>query len=368
MEMSWFEKKLNFDIWLLAAAIILSSFGALMVYSTSSILAMDKFGDQSYYLKREIVYLMAGFVLMAASMHFNHERLRFFSSLILIIAFAGLIAVFFFSPIRGAHRWIKFSSFQFQPSELARLAIVLYFAHSLSKRQEKLNRFLSGIGPYLAIIALFVILILAEPDFGGSLSIALLGMVVLFTAGVRLRYLLAASAAGLPIALYLLASEEYRWRRLIAFINPWAYSKDYAFQLVQSFLAFGNGGLFGVGLGMSHQKLFYLPDAHTDFIFSVIAEEWGWAGVIAVIAVFALFVTRGLIIAFFSPDRYSCYLATGITAMIALPAVINMAVVTGLLPTKGLVLPFLSYGGSSLLINLTASGILLNISAKRYQR
>jgi len=365
--MKWFERQLNFDIWLLGAVLALSFFGLLMIYSTSFILSMQKFGNPYHYFKHELVYLFVGLLGMVAAMHFNNERWRSFASLFMAVAFAGLVAVFFFGATRGAHRWLRYAGFQFQPSELAKFAVILYFAHSLAKRQDKLKTFWSGLAPYLGILGLYVGMVMLEPDFGGALSIGLLGVMLLFTAGVSLKYLAAAGGAAVPVGLYFLASEEYRWRRLVAFLDPWQYSKDYAFQLIQSFLAFGNGGLFGVGLGMGHQKLFYLPDAHTDFIFSVIAEEWGWLGVMAVIAVYALLITRGAMIAIFAENKYSSYLAMGITAMIGLPAVINMAVVTGLLPTKGLVLPFLSYGGSSLLINLFAAGILLNISAKRFQ-
>ena len=365
--MKWFEKQLNFDIWLLASVLVLSFFGLLMVYSTSFALSMEKYGNPYYFLKREIVYVVVGLVLMAAAMHFNHEKLCSLSSLFMITAFVGLVVVFFFPASRGAHRWIKLPIFHPQPSELAKLAIILYFSHSLAKRQDKLKKFLPGLAPYLAVLGVYILLVLAEPDFGGALSIALLGFTLLFTAGVKTTYLAGIVAVALPPGIYFMASEEYRWRRLVAFMEPWHYSQNYAFQLIQSFLAFGNGGLFGVGLGMSHQKLFYLPDAHTDFIFSVIAEECGWIVVVAVILVYVLFLTRGAMVAIFSPNKQSCYLAMGITAMIAIPALINMAVVTGMLPTKGLVLPFLSWGGSSLLTNMFAAGILLNISAKRYQ-
>ena len=366
--MKWFERKLNFDIYMLASVLALSFFGLLMVYSTSFMLSQEKFGNPYYFFKRELVSLILGLVLMVVAMHFNHERWKYFGSLFMVVAFVGLVAVFFFPATRGAHRWIRFGPMPFQPSELAKLAVILYFANSLAKRQEKLKKLVSGLGPYFIILLVFVGLILKEPDFGGALAVALLGMVLFFTAEVRLGFLFGTTAAALPVGVYYLASEAYRWRRLVAFMAPWKYSQNVAFQLIQSFLAFGNGGLWGVGLGMSHQKLFYLPDAHTDFIFSVIAEEMGWLGVMAVILVYVMFITRGAITAMLSPNRYSCYLAMGITGMIALPAIMNMAVVTGLLPTKGLVLPFLSYGGNSLMINMFASGILLNISAKRYQR
>jgi len=366
--MKWFEKQLNFDIYLLGALLALAFFGLLMVYSTSFALSMELHGNPYYYLKKEVIFLLAGLAAMVAAMHFNHERMGMFGSLFMLAAFAGLAAVFFFPPARGAHRWLGIAGYKFQPSELAKLAIILYFARSLAKRQEKLKKLITGLGLYLAIILAFAVMVMLEPDFGGALSIALLGMVMLYIAETRLSFLIAAAVVALPAAIYFLASETYRWNRLISFLEPWQHRDNYGFQLVQSFLAFGNGGLFGTGLGMGHQKLFYLPDAHTDFIFSVIAEECGWVVVLAVIMVYLVVITRGITAAVFAPDRYSCYLATGITAMIGLPAMINMAVVTGLLPTKGLVLPFLSYGGSSLLINMFAAGILLNVSAKRYRQ
>jgi len=366
--MKIFEKQLNFDLWLLGAILALNIFGLVMVYSTSSILAQEYFQNPYFFLKRHIIWLALGMSLMFSFMHIDHHRLRIFAFPLVLFSLLLLTSVFFFPEVRGAHRWLRFGPIQFQPSELAKLSLVIYLAHLLDKRQKKLKYFFKGIFPYLSIIGAVVGLVLLEPDFGGALSIALLAFVMLYTAGARLSYLLGTALLSAPLVLYFLASEEYRWQRLIAFLNPWQYAKSAGFQLVQSFLAFGSGGLFGVGLGMSHQKLFYLPDAHTDFIFSVIGEELGWVGVMAVIIIFGIFITRGILVAIFSPSKYSCYLALGLTAMIGLSAVVNMAVVTGLLPTKGLVLPFLSYGGSSLVINLLACGILLNISAKRFRR
>jgi len=366
-EVKWFEKNLNFDRWILITVFTLSFLGLVMVYSTSSFFATDKYHDPYFFLKRHLIYLSLGIALMFLAMHLNHYRLRFFGGMMVFISILLLLIVFYFPATRGAQRWLKFGPFQFQPSELAKLALVIYLSYSLAKRKEKLNNFTRGIAPYLAIIGIVVGLVLLEPDFGGALSIALLSFIILYTAGIRFSYLLISSLSASVLGLIFLNQEEYRLERLIAFLDPWKYAQKEAFQLIQSFLAFGSGGLFGVGLGMSHQKLFYLPDAHTDFIFSVIGEETGWIGVIAIILIYGIFLARGIWVSLRSPSAYSRYLAMGLTTMIILPAVINMAVVTGLLPTKGLVLPFLSYGGSALLINLTAAGILLNISAKRYQ-
>ncbi len=365
--MKWFEKGLNFDRWILVTVLALAFFGMVMIYSTSSVLAADRYHDGYYFLKKTLIALGLGLGLMIAAMRLDHNRLRVFGGMMLFISLLLLLIVFFFPAARGAHRWLHFGPFPFQPSEFAKLAIVIYLAHSLDKRQEKLGHFWSGVAPYLAIIGILVGIVLFEPDFGGALAIALLSFAILYTAGIKLKYLVSAGLAGTAAGLFFLTREEYRWQRLISFIDPWKYAKDEAFQLIQSFLAFGSGGLFGVGLGMSHQKMFYLPDAHTDFILSVIAEECGWVVVFAIIIAYAVFLTRGVWVALKSPNNYSRYLAMGLTLMIAMPAVINMAVVTGLLPTKGLVLPFLSYGGSSLIINMLAAGILLNVSAKRYQ-
>jgi len=366
--MKWFERDLNFDLWLLGAILILSLFGLIMVYSTSSILAQEYYQDPYFFLKKHLIWLGMGLSLMFLVMHLDHNHLRYFAFPLVVLAILLLAVVFVFPPIRGAHRWIHLGPIQFQPSEIAKLALVIYLAHSLAKRDENLKSFKKGFIPFLFIIGLVVGLVLIEPDFGGALSIALLALLMLYIAGVRLSYLIGAGLLSAPLLYFFLIHEDYRWQRIIAFLDPWQYAQSAGFQLIQSFFAFGSGGIFGVGLGMSHQKLFYLPDAHTDFIFSVIGEELGWIGVMVVIIIFGIFITRGLWVAILSPNKYSCYLAMGLTAMIGLPAVINMAVVTGLLPTKGLVLPFLSYGGSSLVINFICCGILLNISAKRYQR
>ncbi len=365
--MNWFEKNLNFDRWILITTFILAFLGLVMVYSTSSIFAADRYDDPYFFLKKTMISLSIGLMLLFIFMHFDHNRLRLLSGMMVFIAALLLVAVFFFPASRGAHRWLRLGLFPVQPSELAKLALVIYLAHSLSKRGDKLQDFIKGVAPYLVVIGVLVGLVLLEPDFGGALSIGALSLIILFAAGIRLRYLLIPSAAAIVLAPLFLLITGYNLERLTAFLHPWEYAKDESFQLIQSFLAFGSGGWLGVGLGMSHQKMFYLPDAHTDFIFSVIAEETGWLGVMLIIITFGVFLTRGIWVALKSPDAYSRNLAIGLTMMIIMPAVINMAVVTGLLPTKGLVLPFLSYGGSSLLVNMTAAGILLNISAKRYR-
>jgi len=363
--MNWFEKNLNFDRWILVVVFTLAFLGLVMVYSTSSVLATDRYHNPYHFLKLGIIYLCLGLCLIIFFMHLDHNRLRFFSGMVLFIAILLLIAVLFFPAIRGAHRWLRFGMFRFQPSELAKLAMVIYLSHSLAKREDKLREFAKGVMPYLGITALIVVLVLAEPDFGGAIVIALLSGILLYTAGVKLKYLALSGAIAFVLGLTFLAQTEHNIERLICFLDPWKYRSEEAYQLIESFLAFGSGGLFGVGLGMSRIKMHFLPDAHTDFILAVIAEEAGFIGVFVIILLFGVFLTRGVWVSLYAPDAYSRYLAMGLTMMIVMPAVVNMAVVTGLLPTKGLVLPFISYGGSSLLINMSAAGILLNISAKR---
>ena len=368
MNLKWFEKGLNFDRWLLAVVLILCFFGLVMVYSTSTILAMDKYNDPYFFLRRHIIWLFLGLGMMLVMMHLNAERIRIFSGLGLILAVGLLISVFYLPPIKKVHRWIDLGPFLFQPSEFARLALVIYLSHSLAKRKDRPIEFLRHTLPNFLVIGIIAGLVFLEPDLGGAITIGLVGMVLLYIGGVRKTHLGLALVSGLAGAVYSVLKEDYQWARIKAFIDPWQFADNLGYQLAQSFLAFGSGGLFGVGLGMSHQKLYFLPDAHTDFILSVIGEEWGLIGVMGVILIFGIFITRGMTIALLSPDQYKCNLALGLTAMIGLPALVNMAVVTGLAPTKGLVLPFLSYGGSALVINMVAVGILLNVSAKRFQR
>ncbi len=364
------EQNLHFDNLLLLTVLILTGMGLVMIYSTSSILAEDRFGASNFFLKRQLLAAALGIVVMYLTMNTNYEIHRKFALPFLLVSIALLVVVLVpgISPIRGARRWITWNGFSFQPSELAKIAIIIFLAHSLARKQERIKNFKKGFLPYLFVSGVVVGLIFLEPDLGGALNIAVLLFIMLFAAGARLSYLVGASIISLPAVFYLLVSEEYRWQRIITFLNPWEYAEDAGWQLIQSFLAFGSGGIWGVGLGEGRQKLFYLPDAHTDFIFSVVGEEMGLLGVAVVVGLFIILVTRGIRIALHAPCVFGCFLALGLTAAIGIPAFINMAVVMGLLPTKGLVLPFLSSGGSSLVINLAAAGILLNISARSYDK
>ncbi len=367
----WIERGLRYDLWLIAGVVSLLGIGIVMIYSTSSIPAHYNLSGQSaFFLKRQIMFALLGMGAMIAAMHFNHEMLQKLTIPMLIVCLALLVLVLIpgiGSEIKGGRRWIRFMGIGVQPSEIARLTLVLYLAHSLTKKQELIKTFQYGFLPYLLVTGLICGLIFLEPDMGGAVTIGIIMMAMLFVAGTRFYQLAGLTMLAAPVIFYFMISAEYRWRRVMATVNPWEYRHDAGWHLVQSFLAFGSGGLFGVGLGDGRQKLFYLPDAHTDFILAAIGEELGFIGVMVTISLFLLIVVRGATIAIRASSPYGAMLAFGITVMIAAPATINMMVVLGLLPTKGLVLPFVSYGGSALIIYLTAVGILLNVSAKMYR-
>jgi len=367
----WIERDLRYDLWLIMGVVVLVGIGIVMIYSTSSIPAQHNLSGQSaYFLKRQIIFAGLGLAAMIAAMHLNHEKLRLFTMPLLVLSVILLAAVLIpgiGSEIKGGQRWIRLFGIGVQPSEVARFALVLYLAHSLTRKADRLKSFQYGVLPYLLVTGLLAGLIFVEPDMGGAVTLGLIMMVMLFVAGARLYQLAGLAVASAPVMFYFMVSADYRWRRVMATINPWDYWHDAGWHLVQSFLAFGSGGLFGVGLGDGRQKLFYLPDAHTDFILAAIGEELGLIGVLVVVGLFALMVGRGAIIALRASSHYGAMLAFGITSMIAVPALINMMVVLGLLPTKGLVLPFVSYGGSALGVYLTAVGVLLNVSAKMYR-
>jgi cell division protein FtsW len=361
-------KKGHFDLWMLVITIVLVSIGVTMVYSSSAVLAQERYGDSYYYLKRTLVFGVIGFALMVAFMSIPY---RVYSRLAYPILLGSLLlCALVFVPgmgrtIGGATRWIKFGPLAFQPSELAKVALVIFLAYSLQKKAEKIRSFGVGVLPNLIIMMVVAGAILAQRDFGSAVMVAVITWLMLFAAGAKLSYLFGMALAVLPLAYVFLSHEGYRKRRILAFMNPWSDQYGAGFQIIQSFVAFNEGGWFGKGLGQGQQKLFYLPEAHTDFIFSVLGEEMGLAGVIIVIGMFAFFCYRGLKIALHAPDLAGRYIAIGATLLICLSAVFNIAVVMGLLPTKGMTLPFISYGGSSLIMSLIVVGILLNISSYR---
>jgi len=358
----------SYDLVLLFSVLALVGIGLVMVYSASAALAQKKYGSDFYFLEKQALAAGLGFLALVFFKHFPLRWVRLMAYPMLLTTVACLIATRFTSlgfSAGGAQRWIRAFGFSFQPSEMARFVMMLYMAYSMSKKREMIKDFSVGFLPHVLILMILSALILIQPDFGSVLILGALTWIMMFIGGVRLTHLLSPLIVLIPAMTWLIIQEPYRVRRLISFLNPWQYASDEGYQIVHSLMAFGAGGIFGSGLGKGVQKLFYLPEPHTDFIFSVIGEELGCVGVIGILVLFFLILWRGVRIARKAPDAFSAFAAAGITAAIGLQAAINIGVTMGLLPTKGLTLPFLSYGGSSLLINMAAIGLLLNIQSIR---
>jgi len=359
------RSKGKFDFFLLLVALSLVGIGIVMVYSTSAIIAGDRFGDPYYFLKRQVLYGGIGFVLMVIMMFVPYGILKRFAYPIFILSVLLLIAVLIPGighRAGGAMRWLKIGGFTFQPSEFAKLGLIIFLAYFVTKKEEKIRSFSFGFLPTLLLSGIIIALLLKEPDFGAALFLTIMVFLLLFISGAKVIYILGAFLFAIPAVYFLLMNTEYRYKRLIGFIRPWEDPTGTSFQIIQSFLSFGSGGLFGLGLGEGRQKLFFLPAPHTDFIFSIIGEELGLMGALGVVVLFFILALRGIQIGISISDRFGSYLALGITLMISIQAVINMGVVLGLLPTKGLTLPFVSYGGTSLIANFIGLGILLHLS------
>jgi len=358
-----------FDGLLLLAILGLASVGAVAVYSASAIQAgrSARLGfDEFYYLKRQLLAGGIGLALLAAALKVGHRKISALAYPILgLTVFLLLLVPFFGKAAGGAQRWLPLGPLQFQPAEAAKVALVLYLARSLARKQERVRIFSTGLLPHLAVTGLLVALCLWQRDLGTGFILFLVLFAMLFAAGAKLSYLFLAAAVAAPIAWHLVKSTPYRWARVVAFLDPERYRSGPGFQLWESLLGTASGGIAGQGLGQGKGKLFYLPAAHTDFIAAVIAEEAGLLGVLLLLALYALFVWRGTRAAFRASDASSCYAALGITTLIGGQALVNLAVVFGMLPTKGLTLPFVSYGGSSLMTLLAASGVLLSVSGER---
>lgn len=360
------EHKNSYDIVLLLITFSLMGIGLVMLYSSSSIIAQQRFGDSMHFVKKQILFVLLGLAVLIVSKNLPYVLYRRFVYAILGISLLSLIIVLLPQVghrVGGARRWLRFGPISMQPAEFAKLALIIYISYSLAKKKERVREFSVGYVPHLAVSALFIGLIVMQPDLGTGVTFAVLAFLLLFVAGVRLRYLLATGLVLIPLLALAIARKGYRWERLLAFLNPWRDPSDTSFQLLHSLLALGSGGPLGVGLGFGRQKLFYLPEPHTDFILAVIGEETGLVGVSIVLLLYALLIYKGVKISLRAPDRFGTYLAFGLTLTTGLQAIINSAVVMGLLPTKGLPLPLISYGGSSLLTNLAAIGILMNISS-----
>lgn len=358
-------KTVRGELWILTITLLLTAGGLVMVYSASSILAQERFNDGFYFLRKQALFAGAGFLAMivlakipyAAWRHLAYPSLvvSFFLLLLLCVPGFGMTA-------GGATRWLRLGGFGFQVTEVAKLSMVLFLAAFLTRKEDRMEDFRRIFTVPLLFLGAMVLLILHQPDFGTSALLCAVFLLLYFLAGCRKLHLAALMSLAVPAGLYVCIFEPYRFKRILAFLKPWEHAQDLGFNIIQSFIAFGSGGLFGVGLGNGTQKLFYLPEPHTDFILAVVAEELGLLGVSVLLVLFAVLVVRGFVIASRTGDRFGSVLASGLTVLIALEVVINMGCAMGLLPTKGLPMPFVSYGGTSLVASLAAMGILMNIS------
>lgn len=357
-------KKSAPDKWLFAATVGLALFGVVMVYSASAVLAQNENHNQFFYVVKQGIWTLIGFVVMFIAMQFDYRHLKNRKVVygLLIITAVMLLAVFAFPRVNGAHRWIKLSKFSIQPSELAKLTLAIFLAYFLERHAGDEGRFWHTFVPCALVTGALTLLIVMEPDLGTAMMLAVLFMVITFTAGARLLHLGMAAAPAFVGLLGLLILVPWRMKRMVTFLDPWADPQNSGFQVVQSLIAIGSGGMNGLGFAQGKQKMLFLPFAHSDFIFAVIAEELGLVGALAVIAVFCLILGRGLRTALLAPDRFGMLLSLGLVTVIVTQALFNISVVLSLLPTKGIPLPFVSYGGSSLVPTLAAMGILLNIS------
>lgn len=353
------------DYILFYSVLALLGMGVVMVYSASAVSANVNFNDSYYFLKRQMIWAALGLAAMGFTMNVDYHVWQKFAKPILyftIFLLALVLIPGMGKVVNGARRWLGAGSFYIQPSEIAKLSMVLFMAFNLTKYQDRLKSFGKGLLPQLLILLLIFGLILKEPDLGTALSIAGTVFVLFFIAGAKLLHLGSLAAAGVAGVTAAVLMEPYRLKRLIAFSDPWADPLDTGYHIIQSLYAIGSGGLFGVGLGRSREKFLYLPEPHTDFIFSILGEELGLIGTITVLILFFLFAWRGLKIAMSAADIYGSILATGLTTMILLQALMNIAVVTASMPVTGIPLPFLSFGGSALIFTLAGVGILLNVS------
>lgn len=354
------------DTTLLFPVLLLTGFGVVMVYSASSAISLDKFQTDYYFLKKQVLFAFIGFAAMIGCRFVPYKFYKNNPYLILGTAMFLLSAVIVSGighKAGGAARWIKLGPFSFQPSEFARIAMIIYLAYSLEKKQERIREALIGFIPHVFMLGMMIGLIMLQPDFGSIAILAAITWAMLFAGGVRLLHLIGSLIPFLPALYIYMVSADYRIQRLKSFWDPWQFHSDEGYQIVHSLMAFGTGGIWGTGIGQGLQKLFYLPEPHTDFIFSVIGEETGLMGVLSVIILYGIILWRGFKISLNAAGRFESLLAFGLTVSMGIQICINTGVSLGLLPAKGLALPFLSYGGSSMLMSMITIGILMNIKA-----
>jgi cell division protein FtsW len=355
-----------YDRWLLIITLLLSGFGILMIYSSTSVVTPNlakKNITEFFYLKKHMLTLLMGIIAMFATFNLKLRYVKRMAVPLLVLSLILLVLVFVPGlgvSAGGAKRWITLWPSTFQPSELVKLAMVVFLARYMSMEGYRTDRFVYFAVP-VAVMGLFQVIFLMQPDFGATMTLAVLTLAMLYLSGTRLRYLSCLLVFSVPVIIKLLM-EPYRLKRIVTFVDPWKEARGSGFQLVQSFIALGRGGVAGVGIGQSRQKLDFLPEVHTDFIFSIVGEEMGFFIAALIVLLFTVLFWRGISVANSTKDSFAYYLTFGLSMMVAFQALVNFGVVTGMLPTKGLPLPFLSYGGSSLLINMAAVGLLLNLS------
>jgi cell division protein FtsW len=355
---------------LYGTVVALIVFGVVMVYSASFVRARSEFHDGHHYLVRQALFALAGIGILSGLSRVDYHRYRLLAKPLLFVTLCMLALVIggFGHNAGGAARWIAMGPIHVQPAEVAKVALIVWLADSLAEKSARMGSFWVGFLPHVLVASMLIALCMLQPDFGSGAMMMLLTFVLLFAAGAKIGYMAAGGAIVLPIAYWLVKSSEYRWARVVAFTDPQKYRNTGGYQILQSLLSFGNGGLWGVGLGKSHQKLLYLPEAHTDFIAAIVAEELGFVGFVVLVGAFLLVVARGVRASLRAVDHFGTYLGIGFAMFIGAQAMTNLAVVLGLLPTKGLTLPFLSSGGTSLLVNCAALGVLLNVSRPRTAR
>ena len=357
-------RKLKSDKWLFTATLLLVCTSVVMVYSASAVVAMQDANNPYLYLFKQGTWALLGLLIVQLLMRIDYHNYRqpvvIYTALLIVCI--GLVAVLFGREIKGANRWLNIAGLGIQPSELAKICLIVFVAALLEKRMERIDEPTHALIPIGGVLAVIVGLILVQPDLGTAVSIVTIVAVMIFAAGINYRYVFGLALVALPTFGVLVWASDYRWKRVTAFLDPWKDPLGDGFQMIQSMIAVSTGGIFGRGLMAGVQKLFYLPEPHNDFIYAVISEELGLVGATVLLACFCVITWRGMRTAMRAPDRFGAFLALGLTTMVAFQAFFNISVVLGLLPTKGIPLPFVSYGGSSLLINLIGMGILLNVS------
>ncbi|MGE4519865.1 MAG: putative lipid II flippase FtsW [Desulfobacteraceae bacterium] len=360
------QKIIKEDPLLWISFFLITGFGLIILYSASFHFAEKTFGNPFYFVKRQAVHGSIGLVLLFTFRfipYYYLKKLAYIGILISIILLAAIFITPFGHKVGGASRWLKLPFFSFQPAVFSFYAIILYLAHTISNHEEDMENFLSGIFPHFILFIIFASILYNQPDFGSIVIIASLIWIMLLAGGAKIKHMMMIASTGLVSGFFLMIQKDYRIERLISYLNPWEYSTSFSYQTTMSLKAFINGGFFGKGLGKGILKLEYLPESHTDFIFSIIGEETGFLGVLLITALFMAILIRGFKISEKAPDTFGSLLALGITSIIAIHVVINMGVTLSLLPPKGLPLPFISYGGTFLIMNMAGIGVLLNIKA-----